>query len=472
MLKAPAIIQNIFYVCLSQTVILGIGLAKSILLPKFLTVNEFGYWQIYLFYTGFAGIFSLGFTDGIYLRYGTYEYADLPFRELRSAIRIYTGMLLLLAVMITVFISFFITDPPVRIAMLLATANIVIIGEYGLLTFIMQTTNQMKRYSFFSILDKIMFLGCIAGIIVLDYSNAFYIICADLAMKSIVVLLMLICCCHLFIGIGCIFSDAYKEFCFNIIVGIKLLLANSMGILILGIGRILIQWRCPLEAFAYYSFGISITSLILFLITAISLVLYPTLKRLPKENFAFYFDKINTIIIVYNLFSLFLYGPIYWSIQHFFIKYISICPYLNLLFIIVILQNKMNLLNNTFYKVLRKEGTMLWANLNCLVLFAVVTVPIFFFDNDVWWVALGTALAMLVRVYSSEYYLRKQLGIPQIPWFEIINLLIFLVATTYFSLKLSYLLLVISALANFAFLVWHSRNPSDFLRLIIPRYMK
>lgn len=62
-----------------------------------MSVSGFAYWQQYVLYSGFVGIFALGFNDGIYLLYGGYSYNELPFKRLRAAFRFYCGMLLLFA---------------------------------------------------------------------------------------------------------------------------------------------------------------------------------------------------------------------------------------------------------------------------------------------------------------------------------------------------------------------------------------
>ena len=50
--------------------------------------EEFGYWQIYLFYLGYLNLFGLGLNDGIGLFYGGYEYERLPFQRIRASMRV------------------------------------------------------------------------------------------------------------------------------------------------------------------------------------------------------------------------------------------------------------------------------------------------------------------------------------------------------------------------------------------------
>ena len=44
-----------------------LSILTSLLVPKVLGVQEFGYWQLFLFYSSYTGFFSLGISDGMYL---------------------------------------------------------------------------------------------------------------------------------------------------------------------------------------------------------------------------------------------------------------------------------------------------------------------------------------------------------------------------------------------------------------------
>ena len=71
-------IKNTIYVIAAQSISLILGIARTLLLPVLLGITNFGYWQVYLLYMSYVGIFALGFNDGIYLKYGNYEYDELP----------------------------------------------------------------------------------------------------------------------------------------------------------------------------------------------------------------------------------------------------------------------------------------------------------------------------------------------------------------------------------------------------------
>lgn len=435
-------LNNLSYLLFSQILILGLGIVRSLIVPAFLSVESFGYWQIYVFYTAYVGLFALGFNDGIYLRYGSYNYKDLPFEKLRSSTRLLIWMLSAFCLISVILLYFFCEDKSLRFALIFSSFNILILGISSVLTFIMQITNQIKRFSFFSVLDKVLVVLSVIMMFFLNNHNYEIIVVVDFISKAAVLLVMVLLYKELFFGKIGSWVSAIKEFRLNINVGVKLMIANLMGMLITGIGRITVQFFGEIKDYASYAFGTSITNIILMGITAISLVLYPTLKRLPKENYQKYFNQINSSITIFNLLSLLLYFPGYYLIQVYFNKYNDVLEYLNLFFVVVVLLSKMSVLNNTFYKILRKEKEMLRANLSVVIVFCICLLIFYGITRSVWSIAFSTVIAMFFRCFSSEIYLKKILNI-KIDGKIIIEIgviVFFVLVTTYLDLLYAALL--------------------------------
>ena len=56
----------------------------SLLVPKMLGVEEFSYWQLFLFYLSYVGLFHFGITDGMYLKNGGLTYDEINKKEIGS----------------------------------------------------------------------------------------------------------------------------------------------------------------------------------------------------------------------------------------------------------------------------------------------------------------------------------------------------------------------------------------------------
>ena len=279
------------FTLLAQIVVLILGIVKSLLIPKVLDVSGFGYWQIYVLYSTYVGIFMLGYNDGIYLIYGKYKYEELPFRRLRASNKWFVGMLSVFTVICsTVCLCAYANER--QFAMFFVCVDIILMGIYGLLIYILQITNQMKAYSLYSVLDKFIVLAFLVAVFLFRINVQYSVfILIDVFSKLVVSSALFFRCRNLFLGKSDSINEGFGEFSNDIRIGISLMLAQLMGQLIMGIGRFFIDFWGNIDEYAFYSFGVSITNLVLVFITAVSLVLYPTLKRLPDSNYAGYFEK-------------------------------------------------------------------------------------------------------------------------------------------------------------------------------------
>lgn len=420
-------LKNTFFVVIAQSVSFVLGIAKNLILPIILGVTNFGYWQVYLLYVSYVGLFALGFNDGIYLRYGKYNYQDLPKEKFRSSIKSF----IIIQLIITVLVSFIILlepDPNKQVSMLWASINIPISGFSGVLIYVLQATNQLKKYSFYTVLDKIIMLLIIVIMLILKSDKFILVIVADTFSRFIVLGLLVFSCKDLIFGPGCELKTAYKETYQNISVGIKLMLANLAGMLVLGFGRFIVERFETVEVYGTYSFAISTMNLVLVFVSAIGLVIYPTLSRLEENRYSKYFVELNKILCILVFGMLIAYFPLRIFISSAMKGYSQIFEYLPIVFAIVFIQTKMQILINPYYKLLREEKAMLRANTAGLIMAAILILSSYFINKSVLMIALGTFLAMGLRLYLSEIYLKKVLEINRNSniLFELIGISIFI----------------------------------------------
>lgn len=433
--------KNFKYVFSSQLLVLLLSFIKSLFIPMILTVQGFGFWQIYLFYASYVGIFALGFNDGIYLRYGDYQYEKLPHTRLKIAIQIHSIVIFLFFIIALIFSSL-INDPNKQFSMIFVSINIFVLGLNGVFIYVMQITNQMKKYSFFVIFPQIIFVLGTFGMILFRNINFEILIIIDLFAKVVTVIGMMLYCKELWFGRITGLRKGLEEYKANVSVGIQLMLAQLMGMLVTGIGRIIVEFFGNIEDYSYYSLGITITNLVLVLISSISMLAYPTLKRLNDKNYPFYYEKINTFLQSFSIIVPVLYFLSSLLIFMYLPKYLPVLKYLNILFGVIILQAKMQLLNNTFYKVLRKETEMMKANISSVLLFTVMAVIAFPLTESVMSIAVCTLIVMAYRCYSTEVYLRRILKLKNYKGivFEALYIFLFSILTFLLNMKISFIL--------------------------------
>lgn len=457
-------IKNTFLVIFAQTISLLIGIVKTLLLPILLGITSYGYWQVYLLYLSYVGVFALGFNDGIYLRYGKYEYFELPREKFRSSISlfIYSQFFIMLFAFSIILLE---VDPLKRISILWALINIPIAGLTGVLTYVLQITNQLKKFSFYSVLDKALILIVIIFFYLLNISDFSLIIIADTLSRSIVLIFMIFTCKEIIFGVGSGIKSSIIELVTNVRIGIKLMFANFSGMLIIGFGRILVERSASVEAYATYSFAFSTMNLVLVLVSAVGLVIYPTLNRLEELNYPKYFATINHIITIITFGILILIFPLRFFIGTYMDSYVEIFEYLPIIFTIIFIQAKMQIIINSFYKLLRKETEMLKANIIGLLMVIVIVTPIYYKTDSITFVAVGTLVSMVIRLYLSELYLKKQLEINENSniYIEISLMIIFMVCGYQVNSIIGFILYLLIYLVYFSSQFKSIKKYFDFL---------
>jgi len=419
-------ISGIKFTFFSQMLVLILGVVKSFVLPKILSIPDYGYWQVYVLYSTYVGMLCLGYNDGIYLKYGKNQYDELPANVLRSSNRYYILMLVFFTVIAT-GLSLLVADGNRCIALFAVSIDIILLGISGMLISVLQITNQIKAYSFYTVLDKVILLIAIVIIGCMRERKFYWVVWADVFSKAVVMIALLFRCRTLFWGKGTTRKCALEEFISNIKIGISLMVANLMGMFVTGIGRFIVDSIGNIEEYAFYSFAISITNLVLVFISAVSLVLYPTLKRLPENNYGLYFEKLCFAVRMFNFVALFAYFPAVPLIKVFLPNYLPILNYIHFLFGVIVLQAKMQLLNNTFYKALRQEKALMRENMSCVIIFLVIAGVSYSIVHDISAIAFSTFFAMLYRCYASEVFIRRkmQLKVSKSIFLEVLYIILY-----------------------------------------------
>ena len=76
-MRIKQLLKDFGFVISSNLLTLAISTIVILIVPKVIGVKEYGYWQLFMFYSSYLGVLHIGWLDGIYLRYGGEQYAHL-----------------------------------------------------------------------------------------------------------------------------------------------------------------------------------------------------------------------------------------------------------------------------------------------------------------------------------------------------------------------------------------------------------
>ena len=422
------VFKSISLSVLANLVVTCASIVTTLILPKFIPVDQYGYWQLYLFYTTYVGLFHLGINDGIYLRYGGQDYTKLDFGLMQAMLKCLAIIQFVIALVIIAIVNIFSYRSNLTIIYSLICCMILTNIRYFFI-YLLQATNRIKEFALVTVIDKIIFIVLFL-ILLLQKQSAVAVIIADLSGRLVSLIISAYYCKELLFSYNDYDSFKIKsELESNVICGSKLLLANLASSCIIGIMRYGIQRQWDIETFGKISLMLSISNFFVIFINAVGVVLYPLLKRFDNEEKQLVFKNINLLFSDLLIFSLVMYYPIVGFVKWWLPQYSDYLQYILLLYPLYIFEGKTSLLYNTYLKVYRKERIIFAVNIICVVLSIMVTFINAIYMKNLFFMVLSIFTLLGIRCYSELIYIElylKDLSITQ-HFCEILILILFVV---------------------------------------------
>lgn len=405
------IFKNLVYSISANLLSLLVSIILVLILPNLLGETAYGYLQLYLFYTTYVGFFHLGWIDGIYLRIGGKEYGQLEGQLYATQFIVLMIFELIVGVMIVVFANVFVPDVNRLHVIVLTCICMVIYIAKNYTTYILQATDRIKPYAIVTLIEKIIFAVIIIAAWVFRLGNYELIAIGDILGKLISTMVSLKYCKEiLFCRMGN-WKRTFQEIWINLSVGCKLLLANVAALLVNGIVRFAIERFWSIEVFGKVSLSMSLSNMLMVFISAISVVVFPMLKRMDEDKLGETYELIRNFLMVILLAALVFYYPAKHILTLFLPTYAESLKYMALMFPVCIFDSKISLLVNTYLKALRKEKTILIINISVVIVSMISTYFTVYIMHSLEMAVVSIVILMALQCAIAELYLSKYLGI-------------------------------------------------------------
>lgn len=409
--KAQLFVKNLSYTLAANITSMLISTLVVLIMPKIIGVQDYGYFQLYIFYSLYMNIFQFGWNDGIYLRYGGHEYNSLDKRLFFSQFWMLTISQFIIAGIIIVT-SLNITNEKGKVFILIMVAlHLIISGVRDMLLFILQATNKIKAYAQITMMDKILYCSLIVIFLAVGVRKYKFMIVADLAGGLISLLYAMYCCRDMVFCRISQFYFSFRETLKNINVGIKLMLANIASMLIIGIVRFGIEHSWDVKTFGRVSLTLSVSNIMTLFINAVGIIMFPILRRTNEKKLPSIYITMRDFLVVILLGALIICYPLKFVLSVWLPKYADSLKYMALVFPMCVFEGKMALLNNTYLKTLRKEKLMLKINLTTLTLSIILTFITTILLKNLNLAVVSIIVLLTFRCVLAEMFISKILKI-------------------------------------------------------------
>lgn len=404
-------VKNVSYTFVSNALSALISIIIAFVIPKLINVEQYGYYQLYVFYSGYVGVSFFGMCDGFYLRIGGQYYKDLNKPLYSTQFWLLGAYEIIFFAVIFTGSLFFSTEPERHYVITCVCIAAVAMCLRWFITYILQATARIKEYAIVTILERILYVCAAVPTVLLGYRGFELLVVIDVAAKYISLLIGVWYCRDTIVAKTLSVRTVIPEVRENVSVGFKLMMAQLSDLLIIGVVRFGVQSYWDIATFSRVSVTLTVSNLIMTAIQAISIVMYPMLRRTDKKQLTLLYRIMRIMLVATAFGSLILYYPIQRILSAWLPQYAESLQYAAILFPICMYQSKMSLLVNTYYKTLRLENLLMKCNMAALALSGIFTLLSTLVLNSVTAAILSILIVLVFRCILSELLLSRRIAI-------------------------------------------------------------
>lgn len=404
-------ISNILYAFLANVFSLSVSFLTTLALPKVLDIETFGYYQLYLFYLSFAALFQIGWTDGIPLRLGGMQYADID----KSLYIPQFWCMFLFEICVSgiiALIAYRMEDLKRANILVCACFAMIIMCCRWLLIGMMHATGLIKKYAITLFVERFVVLLGMVAVVITGYGEVGYLLRVDLFGKLISLFTGIILCKDMVFGKIAAFGKWWTELICNIKAGYKLTISNFSNTVIVGTFRLIVSWRWDIAKFSKVSLTFSIVNMILQIISSVSTVMISSLRRVNQNRLSDAFLKIRTALLLFSYGCLVFYYPMLKILVIWLPEYSETMRYAAILLPMCASEGKQVLLLNTYMKVLRKESYLLKINILSFVISTSMVLLSVYAVDSMELAMIVLVAVLLLKSALGETYISRLLAVP------------------------------------------------------------
>jgi O-antigen/teichoic acid export membrane protein len=393
----------------SSLISLVVSGGVAFLIPKYLPIEDYGYYKLFYLYVTYVSLLYLSFTDGVYLRLSGKDITEAG-AEIERATRFLLLQLMVVVVPSALLIILFIHEPAHRVVAIMLLPFLVV---FGIQELFYRTTIATRRFRLAGIVNIGMCFasaGAVLLLVSLGYLRFYYFIAMGLAMEFLnLVVLGLYLRKYVILKRSslAVVLNYGKE---NISSGIFVMLGGMAFVIILSLDRLMTSSFFTVEKFAMYAFAGSLLTTIYTLVNSMSSVVFPHLSAASDDVRQKAYSQGKPLLIMLWGLMLSLFFPMSLVIRLYLPNYSESMPILRVLFCSVGFGVVIQIIHQNYYWVYRKQRRyLLWGFVTVCLLVGLNILAIKLVGTLLS-VAVATLISFLVWYLLNEIELRNMGG--------------------------------------------------------------
>ena len=384
----------------------------TLVLPRIISVADYGLWQLYQLYAMYFGYVTFGYTDGVYLRLGGRRWADMPGPRLSAGLIRLFALDLLACIGLVAWV--WAAAPPQQRGLILVLAGLgaLFYVPRTLVTVVLQIAGRARAFALGTVVERMVTFVGVGGALLFGVRAVIVFIVFDVLGKALGLVIAVLIARGVFLARPDLSWQAAREFFIDCGAGMFVLVSNLAAALITFVVRWAVEDRWGIEMFAQVSLAFQFTTMFMVLVNSVSISVYPQLSNLDRAHYADAYATLRSRFVTPLVLMLGLYFPLAWVLGLWLPNYGQAIFFLALLFPLSVYETKSRGLSVVFLKVMRRERLMAVINLACLGLAVVGTWWTVYLWGSVTAAVFLIAMVSAVRSIASEVLINRLIGVP------------------------------------------------------------
>ncbi len=405
-------LSNIIVVIFSNILTAVSGILAGFLIPKILGVTDYGYYKTFALYASYIGLFHFGFVDGIYLKYAGKKYDDIDKRKFASFTHfLFATSAFISAIFVIAGFAFF--NQQIGLILLFLGLDILALMITGYYECIARVTMRFKKLSLRSILKCVFTLSSVLTLFIMyKYASVtiyyYYYIIAVLAVEYLLCFWYVFTYREITFKRGASFKEVKTEIWSMYKFGFPLLCSNLIGQFIFVVDQQFVNIYFDIDTYSAFAFAYSMINLITVATSAISTVLYPTLKKMDENKITGEYAKINAVLVVFVSFCLACYFVLVPFVTRFLPDYVPSLATFRIILPGVLISSSISVIKHNCYKRFDKIGNYFVKSLIVFGLAVGADFAAYYLFKTTDALAIVSVFVLLIWYMLSELYFIRE----------------------------------------------------------------
>lgn len=361
----------------------------------FVSIETYSMIKTYTLYVGYAGLFSIGYNDGMYLKYGGKALEHIDKKNLAD--NFVNFILMIFVILLAIMVCGIILNDFIIVAFAFGMFSYNI---QGYLRSLYQATGEFKAYGGALNSERIVvFLFIMFLIFAIRSDNYKFYIGTQVLIGVIITIYLLLKLEKklYFLRFGRFALNEYKS---NISDGFILMLGNLSSIVFTGLDRWFVKFLMTSTCFAMYSFAVSVENMVNVLISPITVSMYNYFCKEPSYE---EIRRVKSLSVMWGTIVIAAAFPVKWILENWLEKYLPATGIIFILFGAQIFYIVVKGIYVNLYKAHKQQDLYLKQMIVMIVVGIILNVIFYLIWRDMRSFAIATMITAMIWMYVCEW---------------------------------------------------------------------